>query len=429
MEKANDIQMRKRNMKLFPLYKKLSWDYLFFYTVNFLFLTQVKNINPADVVLIDSFYYLFAIFSQIPATFVIEFLGRKNSIVLGNILSCVYMVVIIFSQNLFNLIIAEILSAISFAIKESVEPSLLNESIPETKQKSKIFARISEKGMSSYYMINAISTILAGILYEVNPYIPLILSLTSLIIVTFLATLFIEPVKRTNKKKIEIGGQLKELKEAFKFVLKSERVKSLILYSAVTTGLFSILTNYEVSMMEDLEISATYLGILFAVLGIASALSTKKQEQFHNQFKNKSLTLIGFLTVASCILAGIAGVISKQYQIGILLIVLFYAIKYICVGIYHALIEKYLSNFTNEDIDTKIFTANNFLKSIASAIVGVLAAFLLDRMETAYCMIAIGLIFFVFMILVSKFMKNRVGLKPEEYPEEEVKYDKIKELI
>lgn len=134
MEETNKIQMRKRNMKLFPLYKKLSWDYLFFYTVNFLFLTQVKNINPADVVLIDSFYYLFAIFSQIPATFVIEFLGRKNSIVLGNILSCLYMVVIIFSQNLFNLIIAEILSAISFAIKESVEPSLLNESIPETKQ-------------------------------------------------------------------------------------------------------------------------------------------------------------------------------------------------------------------------------------------------------------------------------------------------------
>ncbi len=257
MEEKNKIQMRKRNIKLFPTYKKLSWDYLFFYTINFLFLTQVKNIDPADVVLIDSFYYLFAMFSQIPATFVIEFLGRKNSLILGNILSCVYMVVIIFSQNLFYLIIAEILSATSFAIKESAEPSLLNESIPQTKQKSKIFARISEKGMSSYYMINAISTIIAGILYEVNPYIPLILSLTTLIITTFIATLFIEPVKTTSKKKIESVGQLKELGEAFKFVLKSERVKSLILFSAVITGLFSILSNYEVSMMEDLEISAT----------------------------------------------------------------------------------------------------------------------------------------------------------------------------
>ena len=194
MEKTEEIQMRKRNMKLFPTYKKLAWDYIFFYTINFLFLTQVKGINPADVVLIDSFYYLFATIAQIPATLVIEFLGRKNSMIFANILNCTYMVVIKKKKNLFNLIIAECLSSLAFAIKESAEPSLLNESIPPTRQKSKIFARINEKGMSSYYVINGISTVLAGILYEVNPYIPITLSLITIIIVTILSTLFIEPV-------------------------------------------------------------------------------------------------------------------------------------------------------------------------------------------------------------------------------------------
>lgn len=429
MDEVSKIQMRKRNMKLFPTYKTISWDYIFFYTINFLFLTQVKGINPADVVLIDSFYYLFAMFSQIPATFIIEFLGRKNSIILGNVLGCLYMVVIIFSHNLFNLIIAEILSAISFAIKESAEPSLLNESIPPTKQKSKIYARISEKGISRWYIINAISTIIAGILYEVNPYIPILLSLTTLIIVTLLSTLFIEPVKKTRKKKVESVGQLKELGEAFKFVLKSERVKSLILFSAIMTGLLSVLSNYEINMMEELEISSTYLGILFAILGMVAAIATKKQEKLHNKFRNKSLTIIGFLAIGSCTFAGIAGVVAKQYPIGIVFIILFYIIRYACSGAYYPLIEKYLSNFTNEDIDTKIFTANNFFRSISSALVGILASFLLDRMETAYCMIGIGILFCILMILVSSFMKNRVGLKPEEYPKEEVKYDKMKEIV
>ena len=58
-----------------------------------------------------------------------------------------------------------------------------------------------------------------------------------------------------------------------------------------------------------------------------------------------------------------------------------------------------------------------------------MAAFLLDRMETAYCMIIVGIIFLILMILTSKYMKTRVGLKPEEYPKEEVKYDKLKELV
>lgn len=41
--KEEKQRMRKINMKLFPIHKMLSWDLLFYYTINFLFLTQVKT--------------------------------------------------------------------------------------------------------------------------------------------------------------------------------------------------------------------------------------------------------------------------------------------------------------------------------------------------------------------------------------------------
>jgi len=148
----------------------------------------------------------------------------------------------------------------------------------------------------------------------------------------------------------------------------------------------------------------------------------------YNKLRNKTLTTIGLLVVGSCIFAGIFGTIAPKYPVVILFIIGFYVAKYALIAIYDPLIEKYLSNFTNEEIDTKIFTANNFLKGIAGAISGILAAFLLDRMETAYCMIIVGVIFGSLMIAVNRFMKARVGLKPEEYSKEEVKYDKIKEM-
>ena len=426
MKEASKVQMRKRNMKLFPTYKALSWDYIFFYTINFLFLTQVKNINPADVVLVDSFYYLFTMVSQFPAIFIIEFLGRKNSIILGNILNCLYMIVILFSNNLFNLVIAEMLSATAFAIKESAEPSLLNESIPPSKFKSKIFAKISEKGASRYYIINAISTIIAGILYDVNPYIPIMLSLSITSTATVMSILFIEPIKKRKiKKKIQSVGQLKELGDAFKFVIKSERIKSLILFAVAMEGITGILNNYEVSMMEELEVSASFLGIIFALLGVIAGFATKKQEKIHNKLRNKTLSVLGLAVTVTCIFSGIFGVLAKEYRIFILVIGGLYSCKYIFSAMYDPLIEKYLSNFTNEKIDTKIFTANNFLKGISGTLAGILAAFLLDRMETAYCMIIIGTIFSILMILINKFMKTRVGLKPEEYSKEEVKYDKM----
>ena len=60
-------------------------------------------------------------------------------------------------------------------------------------------------------------------------------------------------------------------------------------------------------------------------------------------------------------------------------------------------------------------------------IIGILASFLLDKTTTAYCMIVIGIIFTIIFVLVEKYMKNRVGLKPEEYSKIERKYDEQKE--
>ena len=425
MEKDKKRQMRKHNMKLFPICKSLGWDYIFFYTTNFLFLTQVKNISPADVVLIESFYALFGIIMQVPGAFIIEYIGRKKSIVFANILNCMYILMIIFSNNLFNLIIAEILSSLAFGIKDSAEPAILNESIPPSRYKSKIFSRISAKGASGYYILNSISKIIAGFFYDINPYIPITLSLTITIIVTLLSVGFIEPQKNTKIKEIKEFNQIKELKDSLKFTLKSERLKSLILFDSVVVGIISVLATYEISLLEELNISAKYLCTIFAILGIVSGILAKKQEKFHNKYKNKSLSILIGVIGLTIIAAGISGLMSRQYRIFIAVIIIAYIIKYAYDSIYQQLIEKYLRNFANEKIDTKIFVIKNFLGSIQSAFIGIIASFLLDRMNTAYCMMILGISTLLFTIVMNKYMKTRVGLKPEEYSKEEIKYDEL----
>ena len=57
--KEEKQRMRKINMRLFPIYKALSWDFLFYYTINFLFLTQIKNISASEVVLTSLKFCIF----------------------------------------------------------------------------------------------------------------------------------------------------------------------------------------------------------------------------------------------------------------------------------------------------------------------------------------------------------------------------------
>ena len=80
---------------------------------------------------------------------------------------------------------------LSFSIKNVAEPSLLNESIPPSRYKSQIYSKLSSKGASGFYFFDAVSRIVAGVLFTVNAYLPIMLSLFVLIIVTVLSIGFI----------------------------------------------------------------------------------------------------------------------------------------------------------------------------------------------------------------------------------------------
>lgn len=428
MSEDADIQMRKRNMKLFPTYKKIASDYLFYYTIDFLFLTQVKHISPADVVLSASIKSLFGIFLQIPANIIVEFLGRKNSIILGNILNCLYMVMFMMCGNLFDLTLAKFVSSLAWSIKHIAEPTLLNASIPPSKYKSNIFAKINSKGTMGYYIIGALSRMIAGFLFEINGYLPIICSLFVLIIVSIISTFYIEPIKKQENKNngLNIRKQIKDIGEGFKFIITSERLKALILAASLIGSLLTILLDYQTSLWQEVKVPAYIIGFMAAVISLSSAYASKKQQDFHNKFRNKTIVIIALMASVSTIIAGIAGLSALQFPFLLAVIALSFIIARFAHGMFYTIMDRYFRNFTSKDIDTKIFAVKNLFVNIVSAVAGMMASFLLNKMSTAYCMIIVGTVFTVLYILMGKYMKFRVGLKPEEYSKQERKYDELK---
>ena len=429
--KEEKQRMRKINMKLFPIYKALSWDLLFYYTINFLFLTQIKNISASDVVLTDSFYALFVMILQIPINIIIAFLGKKKSLVIGNFLLVVHMIVIIFSRNIFDLILANFISAIGFGLKETVASALLKESIPPSKYKNQIFSKLNSKGSTWYYALEMISKIIAGYLFVINGYLPMICSLIILIISAIISMGFVEPDKKTNtgfKKTVKID-EIKDIKAGFKFILKSERLKALILSAAFICTLLNILENYEVSLLEDIKLSAVVIGYAGAINSLISAIASKKENEFNKVFRNKSLTILALLLSISALIAGICGMATiKENLVGIIIILSVYMIQGFVNGMYYTIIDRYLMNFTNKEIDTKIVAIYNLIRNSIRMLFGFLASFILGITTTANALTIVGIIFTIIYIAISQYMKTRLGLKPEEYSKEERKYDELKEI-
>lgn len=409
------------NLKLYPKYRRLSMDFLFFYTINILFLTQIKKIDMSAVVLVDTFYALFVVIWQIPASFLVGKIGIKRGMILGNICNTIYLITVINSKNLIHLVIAETFSSLAFSLKDISEPAMLNESIDATKsERSKIFAKVQGKAVSGYYFLSAFSMIISGFLFEINGYIPMFISLGIVITTLIMSTQF---NNITSKNDLEEENNIVPLKEAIKFSFKSQRCRCLLMFSAIFYGVVTVLATYEVSLLEDLNVSSRYIGIIFAALNIISAIASKNQNIIQEKFKNRTLTFIGVSLVFSCIFSGIASKLNIPFIILISVILIIYVVKYTMVGLYNVLLIKYLSNFTNSKIDTKIFAINSFCSSIIGVAFGIFASRLVDNMITSNAMIVFGGTTCIIISAVLIYMKNKVGLEPKQYSEIELKYD------
>mgnify|MGYP004636281269 CR=1 FL=1 len=421
-----DTQKRKQNMKLYSIYRAISMDIIFYYAIEFLFLTQTKNINASDVVLKSSFYAMFMVIMQIPANIIVQKIGIRRCTILANIFNVIYLLIMVFATNLKTLIIAEFFSALCFSIKNISDTTLLNMSIPEGNKKSEIFSKIESKGNRNYYYINAVTSVLAGFLYTINPYTPIIGSVIIAIFATILSLGFQDVEiydKNIENNGLGISEQIKDLKNSFKFIIKSNRLRSLILYSGIMWGTFCLVGTYRTSLLEEIGISATWIAIIAAVVDIASGIGAKNQLKIHKIFKNKTLSVLAITTAVMIWLSGIIGNSNLSANSIMIATMIFYIVINTNKGAFGVLMTRYLSNFTNPTMLPKIYSINAISRNFFRMTIGFLGSYILSITNTANSLILTGIIFSIVTLSLISYMKTRTGLKPEEYKKEDIEFD------
>ena len=430
MQKKNsnkEIYNKKRNIKIYPIYKTLSWDLLFYYSISFLFLTKVKGISASQVLLAESLYTMFQFIFQIFATIIVDDIGKVKSLIFGNLMVTMGVLFEIICSNFYEIIIAQALFGFGYALKAICESNMLYDSIPRHKKRGKLFSEIDGKTTSYFYYLDAITSVSAGFLFVINPYIPMILCLVACIISTYLSTKYTETDKKgfihKKRNKNEIKEYIKDLKDSFKYLFKARRARYLILFYGIFGGIISGIGSLRSSMLVDLAVPEEYFGIIFAVLGILSGISAKNQEKFHQKYGNSTLAHLSIPTTISCIMIGLFGKMMAIPTIIIILVIIsLLTIQAIIKGPYNVLINRYLNNFSNSKLRTKISTVKNLIKSIFAAGVELLASFLLGITSTANTFVIIGCISTVIIVLLLDHMRGRVGLDPKQYSKDEVKY-------
>ncbi len=430
MEEIREIDKlkakREKNLKLYIKYKMFSWDMLFYYAIIFLFFTQVKNISASNVLLAEAFYPLFKAVLLLILTVIIEKLGKRKALIIGNIFIALSTLTYIFAVDFYMILLGQFFSAVGFVIKGICETNLLYDSLEKDSKRGARFSKIDGEGSSLYYYIDAITSILSGFMFAINGYLPMIFCLIINIVSIVMSVKFEEVDTLNEKKKVKIGTELNELKNSMSSIFKSKRIKNLILFGAIFSGILGALVSLRSSILSDIKLPAQYFGIIFAVLQIISGISAKNQYRFHKKFRNKTLASLSLPVVISCIFIGLICSLNLNYKVTICVTILAFLIQYIAKGPFYTLIKQYMNNFTTSSLRTKITSLYSLLEGLSRSAICFMASFLLKYTNTANTFTILGCIFTVITVLMLDNMKDKVGLKPEEYSENDIKILELK---
>lgn len=430
LKKKKLSKKRRNNAILYPIYKMFSWDLLSFYSVEFLFYTITKSISASQVLMLTSIYLIAKVIFQIPSVAISDYFGKKKSIILGNSLLVIYMFILIFSPEFKWIAIANIFCAFGYDLKLIAEGNLLYDSVA-TKGGDGIYTKIDSKGASGYYILDTVLSIMAGYLFVINNYIPMCICLCFLIISLVLSFRFKDIYKSKNDENKEsfsnfIKGYSNNIVDSFKFIKKSNRMKSYLLFAAVFYGVIKIVNTYKNDLLIDIGVTEAQFAMIYAVMRLVASISVIYSRKIQRYFRNKTLTFISLSYIISTIFIGLTTLILTN-NLALPIILIFHTVIKFCDSQWYITEYTYLKNFTTPESRNKISFTFELITCIVASIMSIMGAAILNYMPAKYAITLIGVVFLGVLILILRYMKNKIGLKPNEYSKEDIEFTVSKE--
>lgn len=419
MEELNVINA-ENNVKIYKNYKMFAYDFLFYYAIQVMFFTEIKGFSISQVMYVTAFYSLFTFFWQIPANFISEKLGLKNSTILGNILVSFYILMHLFINSYEQIIFFEFFGALGFTLKSLAEGTLLYSSLRKLEKRSE-FSRIEGKANAKYYYYDAIASVLSGFLFIINGYIPIILCFINALVSLKKSFGFKNIVKEDVQERIKLTDMISQ----FKLILKSNRSKSIFLFAFVFMGIITVFGTLYKAILIELNIQTQYITMIICIYTILVGVGAKSVYYIEKQTKNKTLTIFGVLYAIGILIVALCGVINNLNLITLSIIIICLCVMGIIQGAYRVAIKKYVLSFTTTEVRTKITSAYYIFENFGASIMSFIIGIMLNYTTSSRVGVLFACISFVTIIFVAIYMKGKLGLKPEHYAPKEIYNRKI----
>ena len=402
-DKKKIKKYRRKNAILYPLYKLFGCDLLCYYSIEYLFLTITKGINPNEILLITAAYIIFKVLFQVPSIIISERFGKRKSMIIGGVSILISLILMIIAPNLLCMCLTQILMAIGYDIKAICDGNLLYDSV-STKGGDGLYTKLETRGSSGYYIVDAILSMIAGYLFIINNYIPMIICCICVLISIIISFNLKDIYKVKKQEEIKHKEYKKEIMDSLKFIKKSKRIRAYLIFASVFYGILRIMDAYKSTLLTDMGIKPEQYSIIIAVLCMIAGLSVGFSKKIQKKFKNRTLSFLSLTYLLSWLIIVIV-VFNLTNSIAIPIVLVFYVVNRICDSQWYIVRGKYLKNFTEPESREKITFTFELISSLIAGLAALLGSFILSITDIKHAILLVALLGFGIMVVVLDYMK------------------------
>lgn len=277
-----------RFIKIYPFLKGFTDDLLFFIAIDTLFLTIVKGLSAQEIVLLTTIPSFLSIIFRLILIKLIRKIGNTYSVRLGMTLLLFSAIFITFGTNYYWLMLGKIIYEISWVFKDMENVMLKNNLTVIGKESD--YATIANKAIIIYAFLTFVVSLSSGIIFNINPYLPMILCILICIIANAIY-FFMKDVSDNNITHYSLKNNKK--------IKLSKIVITILISYAIFFGIVAVgqqnsklLIQYELADLYDTEKVSLYLGIVVAFSRIARLLSAIIFGKLYSKLKDRAIIVL-----------------------------------------------------------------------------------------------------------------------------------------
>ena len=386
-------QELKRNVKVYPWYRAFAYDFLFLWTISILYLTEIKGLSYSQVILLDTIFMLSAFLLQIPIIKLIKKLGRAKATQLASIGSLCFVLIYLFGQGFWMFIIANLLYGFGMAVRNITDVEILSLSLKKLHRKND-YSKYEGKGMFWYYIIEGLTSIAAGYLYEfVSPYAPLIGTAICSIILLVLSFIIKDPLDDGEQEaQCQLDLNKKEKEPSYKTLFKRPFVIWMTIFCFCFFGIASVHQTMSKVYLQNIDVPAYLFGYIFCAYKLIAAIASKFQFKYELKRGVKSLIIFSIMMIIAYLSCAIIYAINADAILSIIIVLILFSSQHIARAVYRITVKNYINSCVSKHSLTRTLTIYSMAECLGYAFTTLFTSIVMEITGNSYILTNISLV-------------------------------------